>query len=179
MGAGAVVAVAIIVMSGCGGYVAVNQGYVPVKDLMGTGLTTLSVVAPPGNYTIVTKEQIRQQYPEIAARVATQMPHYNEILVGMYVANDSLELIGAYYNTYLFSRGYACEASGNLIVGDVEPLGKIPIFYYGYTKGITAVGIVMSDAIPGKTLVLYTTGYAQYYNDIISWLQGQKIALGS
>jgi hypothetical protein len=174
MGAGAIVAVVLLIVGSCGGYIAVDKGYVPVKDLVGTGLTTLSAVPPPGEYSEITIEEVREQYHGIAEKIATQMPHYNDILIKLYVTNASLHEVASFYHTALNAKDFVCVTNGHLDAGNID-LGVIPIYYYGYEKGLTAAGVVMSDNIPGKTLVLYTTGYSSYYGDIISWLEQQKV----
>jgi hypothetical protein len=176
MGAGAIVAIALMIASSFGGYVAVDQGYIPVKDLVGTGLSTLKAVSPPGDYIEVTAAQVKEKYPAIAEKIATQMPHYNDILIRMYMTNATLDETGAYYNSFLTGQGFTCKTSGHLDIGNIEPLGIIPIYYYGYEKGFTASGVVMTDYVTGKVLVLYTTGYASYYSDIIPWIEQQKVA---
>jgi hypothetical protein len=177
MGLGVVVVVALII-TGLGGYVAVDNGYVPIKDLAGISfLTTLHEIAPPGNYTSISVEQVKAKYPAITEKIATQMPHYNDILIRLYSTGANASDVAEFYRTTLAAKGYTCIKSGRMDIGNVDQ-GVISIYYYGYEKGITAVGVVMSDNIPGATLVLYTTGYSSYFGDIIPWLEQQKVSTG-
>jgi hypothetical protein len=177
VGLGAVLGViAILTASGLGSYVAVQNGYVPVKVLadINPELSSLKAVVPPGNATELSLEDILDRYPEIAETLATEVPHYNELIVKIYSTGEALDDVGAFYNSWLTAKGFTCIKSGYMQIGNLDE-GILPIYYYGYQKGITGVGLVMTDYRPGESFVVYTTGYSSYYGDIITWLEEQRI----
>ena len=177
MGLGAVVAVMVVISAGLGGYVAVDTGYVPVKMLAGTALSSMHEVPPPGAYSEISVSDIQAKYPAITNKIATQMPHYNDILIKLYSTNATLDEVASYYNSFLNAKGFTCQMSGHMDVGNLD-LGVLSVYYYGYEKGLTGTGVVLSDHVPGKTLVLYTTGYSSYYGDILPWLENQRVSTG-
>jgi hypothetical protein len=176
MGLGAVVVVlAVVTAGGLSGYMAIENGYVPIKVLAGLSpmLSSLKDVPPPGNATESTIAQVSEKYPQIMENIATQMPHYNDILIKLYSTSATLDEIATFYNNWLTAKGFTCIRSGHMDVGNLD-IGVIPIYYYGYEKGLTGVGIVMTDNNPGASLVVYTTGYSSHYVDIVPWLEQQR-----
>jgi len=174
MGAGAILAAVLILGGAVGGYAALETGYMPIKDI--AGFSTLEVIPPAGNYTTITMGNIVEMYPK-TMDILYEIPHLNDIRYQIYLTNASLDDVADQYNRQLSAKGYSCLYSGKVDVGNVTE-GIIPLYYYGYTKGITAVGVVMTDYLPTNNAILYTTGHADYYRDIIPWLEEKKAEYG-
>jgi len=162
MGAIAIVAVAALLISGGVGYYAVENGYVPVDNLFGTGFSTLDQITPPGKYREIPTDNLTNC--KIVAEIMDEIPHIDEISYTLYETDVNIIDVLSEYKIKTQNEGYSLEYEGNITY-------TVPFYYQGYLKGKTAVGVVASSSIPGyDTVILYTTGDATHYVDIIEWM---------
>lgn len=170
MGAAAVIVAICLIGGGIGGYTAIETGFVPIKDVL--GFSTLEVKEPIGpNMTQLQINQLKEKYPEID-KLLNEIPHLYEIKYGVYETESPIQNVLNNYDSRLRAEGYTRLVNGSLYF-------MMPLFYWGYLKGATAVGIVMTDyALGHDTLVLYTTGPAgTYEHHIIPWLKSKYVGL--
>lgn len=165
MGIGAALAVILVVSASVGGgaYAIVETGYGSAIPYI--GFRTLETLAPTGNCTMISINQIADKYPVIN-KWLSDLPGINEIKYTVYETSASVSQVIADYHSRLSSKGYDLIDNGTVFAYG------IPFTYRAYLKGATAVGIVITDYIMNHdTIVLYTTGYGQIYKDkIMPWI---------
>ena len=124
----------------------------------------LNVQKPVGNTTEIKMTDLIKDIPEIAS-----VPNLDKVESAAYGTDASDEDVINDYISKLTKEGYSIEYNGT-----VEIAGKSYRFV-GLLKGLTAVGIVTtndySEEIGYNTVVLYTTGNALDYQDIINWVK--------
>ena len=149
-----IIAVVSSIASGAG-YVAVDQGYIPIGP-------TLQVERPIG-YTKLCTSCYEEKYEDIL----DQIPNLDKIKYDVFGSDNTYLEIFVDYKQKLEADGFHEETSG------IKTVKGIEVRYYGFLKGITAVGIGIalgSDVdLPYESVVLYTTGSALDYQEIIDW----------
>ncbi|MDH7516990.1 MAG: hypothetical protein QHH19_01400 [Candidatus Thermoplasmatota archaeon] len=156
-----IVVIVIIVLSIVStiGVLAYNAGFIPI-----TGF--LDVKAPPGSYVELNAEEFIEKYPQI-----NDMPNLDKIKYRFYGADESVDSIANYYKEKLGKEGYSLVREGTIY------LDKKTFHYYGFLKGLTAVGVLLASVADEEfgynTLVVYTTGNALDYKEILDWYQNQ------
>lgn len=153
-----IVALTIIVGAGAGGYIAYDAGYIPITDLM--------TVEKPLGYREINIENYEQQYKD----VISQIPNIDNIKYQVFESDyNSFEIYSDYKNR-LENQGYQEKVVGS------KTINGINVKYYGFLKGITAVGIaIVSGADVGRgteSVILYTTGSALDYKEMIDYFNG-------
>ena len=147
--------VSIIVLLGIGGFVAYNAGFVPINEF-------LEVQKPAGTAVELNAGKFMDECPEFE-----NIPNLDKIKYKIYGINESISSVVTEYKQKLEKDGYSVKYNGTVHAGEMS------FQYYGFLKGITAVGIIMtSDAnrISGyETVVLYTIGNVFDYKEIIDW----------
>ncbi len=156
-----IVVAIIVILSivGAIGSLAYSAGFIPVKDF-------LDVKEPPGSYVELNAEDFIEEYPEI-----NDMPNLDKIKYKAYGADESVESIAKYYKEKMEKDGY------NLLREGTAYLDGKNFQYYGFLKGLTAVGVLLvsgaDQEIGHNTMVVYTTGSALDYKEILDWYQNQ------
>jgi len=156
-----IVVVILVILSVVGaiGTLAYNSGFIPIAGF-------LDVKEPPGTYVEINAEDFIEEYPEI-----NDMPNLDKIKYKAYGTDESLDYIASYYKEKMEKEGY------NLIEEGTAYLDGKNVQYYGFLKGLTAVGILLVSGayqeIGYNTMVIYTTGSALDYRDILEWYQNQ------
>jgi len=169
----------ILIVTG-GGWVAAANGYIPIKTL--DIFSSLKEVPPPGNAIEITINQAIEGCPanvkKMLDNATITIPHYNDILIKLYSTNATPFQVLEFYSNRLSDKGYDCIKVGMLFIDDefgylstAYHSGDSCVDYYGYSKGLTAVGIIIVSDGSANCLVLYTSGYIIYYQDIVQWLQ--------
>lgn len=124
----------------------------------------LSIQEPVGNAAEIKMADLIEDIPELAS-----IPNLEKVESAAYGTDATVDAVINDYTTKLLSEGYNVEYDGT-----VEIAGKSYSFV-GLLKGITAVGIVitneLSEEMDYETVVLYTTGNALDYQDIIKWVK--------
>ena len=132
-----------------------NMGYLPIKAF----LDTPKPIACAGEIKIDT---YIQKYPEIK-----DIPKLNEIKCNIYLSDASLDSVSNNYIYKLEKEGYRLDYKGEYTKNDIT------FHYLGFIKGITAIGIILSDDVNDifnhKTAVLSTIGSIYDYQEIIQW----------
>ena len=160
----AVVGIILLISIGAIVVVAVDQDYVAV-NLM--GMDNLDLHEPIGSYSQFDVDDFIEQYPLLNDEIQ-KIPHVNDIKKGIYVTKYSADDVLDDYHDTLTDLGYGLQKHGHTVF-------VFPFNYRGYVKFGTAVGILVTDAIPGSdTLVLYTTGYSLHYNDIANYFEEER-----
>ena len=147
-----VIATALI---GTGGFVAYNAGFVPINEF-------LEVQKPAGTAVELNAGKFMDECPEFE-----NIPNLDKIKYKIYGTNESISSVVTEYKQKLEKEGYSVKYNGTVYAGEMS------FQYYGFLKGITAVGVIMtSDAnrISGyETVVLYAIGNVFDYKEIIDW----------
>jgi hypothetical protein len=150
------IAIAIIGI-GAGGYVAYDSGYIPITE-------TLTVEEP-----IEGKPVDIETYEQRYKNITMEIPNYDKIKKQLYESDYTAFEIYLDYKQKLEQEGYHQEK-----IGSTE-INEIPVKYYSFLKGLTAVAfiIVLGEDIGRgcESVVLYTTGNALDYQEIIEWYQ--------
>lgn len=122
----------------------------------------LSVKPPIGNIEQIQIEKYLEKYPEIDT-----LPNLDKILYDVIETDKSIELVSDEYKEELENDGYSLKYEGTGYLS-----GK-KFRYFGYLKGITAVGIILSDEadedVNHKTIVVYMTGNAFDFIPMVNW----------
>jgi len=156
-----IVVAIILILSivGAIGSLAYSAGFIPLVGF-------LDVTEPPGYYVELNTEDFIEQYPEI-----NDMPNLDKIKYKAYGSDESVDYIANYYKEKMEKEGYKLIQEGTAYLD-----GK-NFLYYGFLKGLTAVGILLASgadqAISHNTMVIYTTGSALDYKEILDWYQNQ------
>jgi hypothetical protein len=138
-------------------YFAFSFGFIPIKDF-------LEVKEPIGNITELDVSSYLESYPELA-----DVPNLDKIKYAAYGTDQESSGIMNEYQQRLEDEGYNLEYDGAITIEGQA------VRYMGFLKGLTAVGIIMTEDedIGYETVVLYTTGNALDYQDMIQWLEHQ------
>ena len=156
-----IVIITVIILSivGAIGSLAYNAGFIPITSF-------LDVKEPPGTYLEINTEDLIEKYPEIS-----DMPNLDKIKYKAYGTDESVESIANYYEEKLKKDGYTPVRDGTAYLD-----GKT-FQYYGFLKGFTAVGVLLvsgaNEEIGYDTMIIYTTGSALNYKEILDWYQNQ------
>ena len=130
-------------------------GFIPVG---------LNVKPPIGNVETLNADAYLDEFPELA-----NMPNLDKIEYGAFGTDASTEEVAVDYKNTLLSEGYNQEYSGTVEVDGVNFEAD------GYLKGLTAVGILTTDETTENydynSLVLYATGNALDFREILDWYQ--------
>jgi len=149
-------AIVILVVGAIGG-IAYNAGFLPI-----TGL--LSVKEPAGSSVPLDIESYMEMYPELA-----EMPNLDHIKYEAFGTDVSTNVVIDEYTQQLEAEGYHVEYDGT-----VEMDGS-SLQFVGFLKGLTAVGIIITDEpaedVGHDTVVLYATGNALDFKEILDWYQ--------
>ena len=117
---------------------------------------------PIGNYEEKTMETYIEKYP-----IISQIPNLDKIDKNFYETDENTDSIVESYKQKLLNEGYSLEYEDILTIEDKEY--KI----LGFLKGFTAVGILISNNEDNESEVIYTTGSALDFIEILEWYQNQ------
>ena len=149
------VSIIVIIFLGIFGSVVYNAGYIPIKRFM-------PVKSPLGEADEIDIDEHLYKHPEIK-----NFPYIDRLKYKIFGTNKSIDAVANDYKKQLKDEGYNLLYNGEAIRRD------IPFRYYGYLKGITGVGIIITDdetvTLNYETMVLYTTGSALDYREILTW----------
>jgi hypothetical protein len=149
------VSIILIIILGIFGSVVYNAGYIPLKRFM-------DVKKPIGDADEINIDDHLYRHPEIR-----QFPYLDKLKYKVFGTNRSINVVANNYKEKLENEGY------NLLYSGVAYKDEIPFKYYGYLKGLTGVGIIITDdenvTLDYETMVLYTTGSALDYRKILLW----------
>lgn len=139
------------------GLIAFNMGYLPVKAF-------LPLEKPVGTLGSIEINNFIEEYKEI-----TGIPDIEDLKYKLFISEATPENIIENYKYQLKQKGYKLQQRG------ITTKKGIDLEYYGFTKGITAIGLIITDEInqllDQKTTILYTTGSVFDYKDIIDWYE--------
>ena len=140
----------VIMMSAAG--TAYFFGFIPVA---------LAVKEPVGNYVEMDASSYIQEYPEL-----NEIPNLEKVKYEVFGTDAPRESIKNSYAQQLEGERYSLYREGFINI-DGENFE-----FLAYLKGITAVVIIISEdgeLLNQDTLVLYTTGNALDYQEILDW----------
>jgi hypothetical protein len=150
-----VIIAAFAVIGGASTIVAVDQGYIPITQ-------TLQIERPVG-YTKLCTSCYEEKYQEILS----QVPNLDKIKYEVFGSDNTYLEIYVDYKQKLEKEGYQEHTVGS------KEIEGVHIRYYGFLKGITVAGIAIASGkdvnLPYESIVLYTTGSALDYQEIIDW----------
>jgi len=154
-----ILAVATIIGSiGAGVYVAEEQGYIPTEK-------NLQIIEPLG-YKEISSTSLEHRFQSIL----DEIPNYHKLKKKIYISDYNTQEISLDYKQKLEADDYTEYTNGKRRYQDIE------INYYGFLKGISAVGLVIvpGDDVgyPTESVILYTTGNALDYKEILDWYNG-------
>lgn len=151
--------IGLVALASVGGY-AVITDQVPVKV---GGYTNLDIIPPCGEHREISKEQMVSYCPEISD-IMRDIPHIDDVEYAVFETSlERDEIIDCYIDT-LSNQGYEYKYEGYTFIGGHA------VYYYGFLKTATAVGLLVCDDINGhQTIVGYITGFAMYLEDMIDW----------
>ena len=158
------VSVFIIIIIGIFGSVVYNAGYIPLKRFM-------EVKKPLGNAEEINIDEHIYKHPEIK-----KFPYLDKLKYKVFGTNRSISVVANDYKEELEKEGFI------LLYDGVAYKGDIPLQYYGYLKGLTGVGIIITDdenvTQAYETMILYTTGNALDYRKILTWYRDNSDIVG-
>ncbi len=158
------VSVIIIIFLGICGSVAYNSGYIPIKRFM-------AVKRPIGEAEEINIDEHMNKHPEIR-----EFPYIDKIKYKVFGTNRSINAVANDYKKKLGNEGYKVLYEG------VAYKDEIPFQYYGFIKGLTGVGIIITSdenvTLNYETMVLYTTGSAFDYREILRWYKDNDDLIG-
>ena len=138
-------------------FTANEAGFLPIKPFM-------SVYEPIGK----TGEIKIDEYLKTSS-VITAVPALDRVKYKIFTSDRLINSVAIDYKSKLSQKGYSLKYSGT------ETIRGIRFSYFGFVKGISVIGIVMTKDGTGlfgqQTVVLYTTGSIFDYNKIINWYQ--------
>jgi len=156
--------VSISILLGIFGSIAYKAGFIPIKRFMG-------VKKPIGDAEEINIDEHIKKYPEIR-----KFPYLDKLKYKVYVTNKSKDVVANDYKKKLKDDGYKILYEG------IVYREEAPFEYYGFLKGFSAVGIIMTSdknfTLNHETIVLYTTGSAFDYREIYRWYQENKELFG-
>lgn len=148
---------AVLIVVGAIGGVAYNAGFLPIKEL-------LSVKEPVGSSVPLDVDSYMAAYPELA-----EIPNLNRIKYEAFGTDESTSVVISEYTQQLEAEGYHLEYEGT------TEMGGNSFRFVGFLKGLTAVGIISIDDptedVGHDTVVLYATGNAFDFKEILDWYQ--------
>ena len=134
-----------------------NAGFIPIVGL-------LNVKEPVGNPVGLDIGSYMEEYPQIG-----DIPNLDKIKYGIYGTDESADVVANSYKEELENEGYNAMYAGT---GEIEGM---TFSFIGFLKGLTAVGIITtsdaSDEFGYDTVVLYATGNAFDFKEILDWYQ--------
>jgi len=137
------------------GVVAFNLGYLPIKAF-------LTVPEPIGCAGEINIDSYMKEYAVIQG-----IPKLDKIKYKVFVSDATLETVANQYIYKLKKEGYSNDYHGTITKKGIT------FHYYGFVKGITAIGIILTDDVESlfghETAVLSTIGSIYDYQDIINW----------
>lgn len=149
------VSISIIIILGICSTVAYNAGYIPMKRFM-------EVKKPIGDAEEIDINEHLDKHPEIK-----NLPYYDKFKYKLYGTNQSIDAVANDYKKKLENEGY------KILIEGVAYKDEIPFQYYGFLKGMTGVGIIITAnknvTLDYETMVLYTTGNAADYRNVLKW----------
>jgi hypothetical protein len=158
------VSVTILIILGICGSVAYNSGYIPIKRFM-------AVKRPIGEADEINIDEHINKHPELK-----EFPYLDKIKYKVYGTNRSTDTVSKDYKRQLGKEGYKVLYEGKAYKDE------IPFQYYGFLKGLTGVGIVITSdeniTLNYETMVLYTTGSAFDYREILRWYKENNDLIG-
>lgn len=122
----------------------------------------LNPVEPFGNYEEKTIESYIEKYP-----IISEIPNLDKIDKNFYETDENTGSIIEFYKQKLGNEGYSLEYEDTIIIGEKE------YTVLGYLKGLTAVGILISNNDEKGSEIIYTTGNALDFIEILEWYQSQ------
>ncbi|KYK23216.1 hypothetical protein AYK21_02990 [Thermoplasmatales archaeon SG8-52-2] len=158
------VSIVVIIIIGIFGSVVYNAGYIPMKRFM-------EVKKPLGNADEINIDEHIYKHPEIK-----KFPYLDRLKYKVFGTNRSISVVANDYKEELEKDGF------KLLYDGVAYKGDIPLQYYGYLKGLTGVGIIITDdenvTQAYETMILYTTGNALDYRKILTWYRDNSDIVG-
>ena len=151
-----VIGIIVLVIIGAVSGIAYNNGFIPITGLM-------SVKEPIGNAVALNADSYIEAYPELE-----DIPNLDKIKYKIYGTDESASIIANDYKQKLQKEGYSVKYAGTV------ELEEMSFEFTGYLKGLTVVGIITSEdgeEFGYNTIVLYTTGSALDYMEILDWYQ--------
>ncbi|MEF8879696.1 MAG: hypothetical protein V5A64_04825 [Candidatus Thermoplasmatota archaeon] len=137
------------------GAVAANQGYLPIKAI-------LPIHEPVGARGSIDVSADSQEYEQMG-----DLPDLSNIKSKIFISDANMKTVMNNYEYKLKEDGYHLEYKG------IITKKGITFNYYGFTKGITVVGILITEELGEKlgheSVVLYTTGNIFDYKEVKSW----------
>lgn len=153
--------IAIVLSAFC--LVAVDQDYLAVNLL---GVDNRDIYPPIGSNNSIDLDYIVEQFPQIENEF-NKIPHIKDIKYGVFQTKCSPDDIYDYYMETLEGHGFGLMKHGYTVF-------IYPFTYMGFQKLGTAVGILISDELPGfDTIVFYSTGSILEFNDISNYLENK------
>lgn len=155
-----IIFISITILLGICGSIAYNAGFIPIKEF-------LEVQEPIGDAEEIDIDEPIKKYPEIK-----DIPYIDKLKYKIYGTNESIDAVANDYKIKLENNGYRVLYEGKVYKKE------IPFQYYGFLKGFTAVGIIMTSdknvSLNHKTMVLYSTGSAFDYRNLIMWYKANE-----
>ena len=135
------------------------SGFVPVPGFYET-------TEPVGDYDEVSLNSYIEETPEIA-----DMPNLDKIEQKIWKTDSTCDQIIENYKQDLEDKGYNLEYEGIINLDDKE------YAVLGFLKGLTAVGILISEEgnveSSYESEVVYATGNALDFMEILDWYENQ------
>lgn len=155
-----VIFISIIVLLGIFGSIAYNAGFIPINEF-------LEIQEPIGKTEEIDIVEPLKKYPEIK-----DIPYIDKLKYKIYGSDELMDDIANDYKNKLKNKGYRILYEGTIY------RKEIPFQYYGFIKGFTAVGIIMTSdknvSLNHQTMVLYSTGSALDYRKLIMWYKANE-----
>ena len=149
------VSITILIILGIGSSVVYNAGYIPITRFM-------EVRKPIGDAEEINIDEHLNKHPEVR-----NFPYFDKLKFKVFGTNRSLDAVAREYKQKLKEEGFKVLYEGSAYKEE------IPFKYYGYIKGFTGIGIIITSdenvTLNYETMVLYTTGSAFVYRDILRW----------
>jgi len=149
------ISIIVIIILGIFGSVVYNAGYIPIKRFM-------PVKKPIGDAEEINIDEHINKHPEIR-----NFPYINRLKYKIFGTNRSIKAVINDYKKKLGDEGYKLLYDGVVYKDD------IPLQYYGFLKGLTGIGIILTDdenvTLNYETMVLYSTGSILDYREILTW----------
>ena len=145
----------VLILVGASSFTANRTGFLPIKILLETE-------EPIGHVEEIDIGEYIDEYPEL-----DDIPRITRIKYQVYGTDASVNTVALDYKQKLQDDGYKLKYTGS------RTIRGISVDYFGFVKGLTVVGIVMTSEDVGSlknfdTVVLYTTGGLFAYKDVIS-----------
>jgi hypothetical protein len=142
------------------GSFAYNAGFIPINEF-------LEIQEPIGKTEEIDINESLNKYPEIK-----DVPYIDKLKYKIFGSDEPLDDVANDYKNKLKNKGYRVLYEG------IVYRKEIPFQYYGFIKGFTAVGIIMTSdknvSLNHETMVLYSTGSAFDYRNLIMWYKANE-----